>query len=103
MAKILVLVPRVEIPGYHCGQNCLAVFFLRKISLLLLNLTKFLSAFDVLFQFSSTITQQMAREMDVILGQQTAQPAKSCTSENGVSFLDQVITPLYEVVAAVCL
>ncbi|KAH9740865.1 callose synthase 9 [Citrus sinensis] len=60
----------------------------------------FLSAFDVLFQFSSTITQQMAREMDVILGQQTAQPANSCTSENGVSFLDQVITPLYEVVAA---
>ncbi|KAH9789381.1 callose synthase 9 [Citrus sinensis] len=46
------------------------------------------------------IFHHMAREMDVILGQQTAQPANSCTSENGVSFLDQVITPLYEVVAA---
>lgn len=39
--------------------------------------------------------------MDEILRQQSAQPANSCNSENGVSFLDQVITPLYEVVAAV--
>ena len=41
--------------------------------------------------------------MDEILRQQIAQPAKSCdsNSENGVSFLDQVITPLYEVIAAV--
>ncbi|KAL9458899.1 hypothetical protein AB3S75_007730 [Citrus x aurantiifolia] len=46
------------------------------------------------------IFHHMAREMDEILRQQTAQPANSCTSENGVSFLDQVITPLYEVVAA---
>lgn len=45
----------------------------------------------------------MAREMDEILRQQIAQPANSCSSENGVSFLDQVIYPLYEVVAAVCL
>ncbi|KAK6925714.1 1,3-beta-glucan synthase subunit FKS1-like, domain-1 [Dillenia turbinata] len=29
-----------------------------------------------------------------------AQPANSCKSENGVSFLDQVIAPLYEVIAA---
>lgn len=43
----------------------------------------------------------MVREMDEILRQQIAQPANSCNSENGVSFLDQVITPLYEVVAAV--
>lgn len=45
----------------------------------------------------------MVREMDEILRQQIAQPANSCISENGVSFLDQVIAPLYEVVAAVCL
>lgn len=44
---------------------------------------------------------QMAREMDEILKQQSAQPAKSCDSENGVSFLDQVVFPLYEVIAAV--
>lgn len=43
----------------------------------------------------------MAREMEEILRQQTAQPANSCVSENGVSFLDQVISPLYEVIAAV--
>lgn len=43
----------------------------------------------------------MAREMDEILRQQVAQTANSCTSENGVSFLDHVILPLYEVVAAV--
>ncbi|KAJ4724122.1 Callose synthase-like protein [Melia azedarach] len=46
------------------------------------------------------IFHHMAREMDEILRQQIAQPANSCTSENGVSFLDQVITPLYEVVSA---
>ncbi|XVE78801.1 hypothetical protein DITRI_Ditri14bG0007100 [Diplodiscus trichospermus] len=46
------------------------------------------------------IFHNMVREMDEILRQQIAQPANSCCSENGVSFLDQVITPLYEVVAA---
>ncbi|XP_016651236.1 PREDICTED: callose synthase 9 isoform X2 [Prunus mume] len=46
------------------------------------------------------IFHHMAREMDEILRQQIAQPANSCSSENGVSFLDQVIYPLYEVVAA---
>lgn len=48
----------------------------------------------------------MAREMDEILRQQVPQPANSCrseNSENGVSFIDNVIAPLYEVVAAVCL
>ncbi|CAB4281726.1 unnamed protein product [Prunus armeniaca] len=46
------------------------------------------------------IFHHMAREMDEILRQQIAQPANSCSSENGVSFLDQVIYPLYEVMAA---
>ncbi|XP_065627232.1 callose synthase 9 [Quercus suber] len=46
------------------------------------------------------IFHHMAREMDEILRQQIAQPAMSCNSENGVSFLDQVISPLYEVVSA---
>ncbi|XP_048235434.1 callose synthase 9 isoform X1 [Ricinus communis] len=46
------------------------------------------------------IFHHMVREMDEILRQQSAQPANSCNSENGVSFLDNVITPLYEVVAA---
>ncbi|CAL0300447.1 unnamed protein product [Lupinus luteus] len=47
------------------------------------------------------IFHHMARELDEILRQQIAQPAKSCTSENGtdVSFLDQVIFPLYDIVA----
>ncbi|KAJ4834525.1 Callose synthase 9 [Turnera subulata] len=46
------------------------------------------------------IFHHMAREMDEILRQQIAQPASSCVSENGVSFLEQVIAPLYEVIAA---
>ncbi|TQE02011.1 hypothetical protein C1H46_012330 [Malus baccata] len=46
------------------------------------------------------VIEAMAREMDEILRQQIAQPANSCNSENGVSFLDQVIYPLYEIVAA---
>jgi callose synthase len=32
---------------------------------------------------------------------QTAEPAESCISNDGVSFLDQVISPLYEIIAAV--
>ncbi|XP_050371424.1 callose synthase 9 [Argentina anserina] len=46
------------------------------------------------------IFHHMAREMDEILRQQIAQPANSCNSENGVSFLDQVIYPLFEIVSA---
>ncbi|KAL5566482.1 hypothetical protein UlMin_029646 [Ulmus minor] len=46
------------------------------------------------------IFHHMVREMDEILRQQIAQPANSCISENGVSFLDQVIFPLYDVLAA---
>lgn len=45
----------------------------------------------------------MGRELEEILRQQVAQPANSCASEDGVSFLDQVIRPLYDVIAAVCL
>ncbi|GFZ18220.1 glucan synthase-like 10 [Actinidia rufa] len=46
------------------------------------------------------IFHHMVRELDEILRQQTAQLANSCKTENGVSFHDQVICPLYEVVAA---
>ncbi|KAK9273813.1 hypothetical protein L1049_018624 [Liquidambar formosana] len=46
------------------------------------------------------IFHHMVRELDEILRQSIAQLANSCKSENGVSFLDQVILPLYEVVAA---
>ncbi|CAJ1977780.1 unnamed protein product [Sphenostylis stenocarpa] len=48
------------------------------------------------------ILVKMAREMDEILRQQIAQRAKSCTddSKDGVSFLDNVIFPLYDIVSA---
>ncbi|XP_073112798.1 callose synthase 9 isoform X2 [Elaeis guineensis] len=46
------------------------------------------------------IFHHMARELEEILRQQVMQPAKSCVSPNGVSFLDQVISPLYEVLAS---
>ncbi|XP_058198210.1 callose synthase 9 isoform X2 [Rhododendron vialii] len=50
------------------------------------------------------IFHHMVRELDEILRQERqqeiAQPANSCKTENGVSFHDQVICPLYEVVAA---
>lgn len=52
-----------------------------------------------------TCYMQMSREMDEILRQRIAQPANSCTfeTENGtdVSFLDRVIFPIYDIVAAV--
>jgi len=44
----------------------------------------------------------MAREMDEILREQVTKQAESCKTEDGVSFLEKVISPLYEVVAAVC-
>ncbi|KAL3828142.1 hypothetical protein ACJIZ3_016944 [Penstemon smallii] len=46
------------------------------------------------------IFHHMGREMEEILRQQVAQPASSCVSESGVSFIDQVIRPLYEVISA---
>ncbi|KAL9316925.1 hypothetical protein ACSQ67_013442 [Phaseolus vulgaris] len=48
------------------------------------------------------IFHHMAREMDEILRQHIAQPANSCTSDSvdGVSFLDNVIFPLYDIVSA---
>ncbi len=45
----------------------------------------------------------MVKELNEILRQQITQPANSCKTESGVSFHDQVICPLYEVIAAVCL
>ncbi|KAF3784820.1 Callose synthase 9 [Nymphaea thermarum] len=43
---------------------------------------------------------RMVREMEEMLRQRVAQPANSCSSSSGVSFLDQIISPLYEVIAA---
>lgn len=45
---------------------------------------------------------QMAKELDAILDHGEAQPAVSCTDDNGsVSYLDQIICPIYETMAAV--
>ncbi|KNA05699.1 hypothetical protein SOVF_187870 [Spinacia oleracea] len=46
------------------------------------------------------IFHHMAREMDEILRQQVMKQADSCKTNDGVSFLERVISPLYEVVAA---
>ncbi|KAJ4980192.1 hypothetical protein NE237_010972 [Protea cynaroides] len=46
------------------------------------------------------IFHHMVRELEELLRQQIPQPADSCISETGVSFLERVISPLYEVVAA---
>ncbi|KAL9661420.1 hypothetical protein QQ045_026244 [Rhodiola kirilowii] len=46
------------------------------------------------------IFHHMVRELEEILRQQIASPANSCKSEDKVSFLDQVLLPLYEVIAA---
>ncbi|GFP79993.1 callose synthase 9 [Phtheirospermum japonicum] len=42
---------------------------------------------------------EMERELEEILRQQVLQPANSCVSDSGVSFMDQVIHPLYEVIS----
>lgn len=46
------------------------------------------------------IFHHMSRELEDILRQESAQPAKSCIGDAGVSFLQQVIMPLYETLAA---
>ena len=55
------------------------------------------------YHIAFALSLQIARELEEILREQIAQPANSCLSQNGVSFLDQVISPLYEVIAAVSL
>ncbi|KAJ3681999.1 hypothetical protein LUZ60_014572 [Juncus effusus] len=46
------------------------------------------------------IFHQMAKEMEEMMREGIARPAASCETETKNSFLDKVITPLYEVVAA---
>lgn len=43
----------------------------------------------------------MARELDAILDHGEANRAASCRTESGVSFLEQIICPIYETMAAV--
>ncbi|KAI3696996.1 hypothetical protein L6452_29684 [Arctium lappa] len=42
----------------------------------------------------------MGEELNELLMQQLAKPADSCVTENGVSFLEQVVCPIYDVIAA---
>ncbi|XP_047320074.1 callose synthase 9-like [Impatiens glandulifera] len=46
------------------------------------------------------IFHHMAKELDEILRQQVVKAADSCKTENGVSFLDRVICPLYDTISA---
>ncbi|CAL4937331.1 unnamed protein product [Urochloa decumbens] len=46
------------------------------------------------------IFHHLARELEEILRKQTAEPAESCSSDGNVSFLDKVISPLYDIIAA---
>ncbi|CAA6653832.1 unnamed protein product [Spirodela intermedia] len=47
------------------------------------------------------IFHRMAKDLDAILNQSDAQPAKSCSNEAGVvSFLDEIICPMYETMKA---
>lgn len=44
----------------------------------------------------------MAKELDGILDSSEAEPAKSCiTNDGSTSFLEKIITPIYETIAAV--
>lgn len=43
----------------------------------------------------------MAKELDGILDSSDAETAKSCTSEGSTSFLERIITPIYDTMAAV--
>ena len=43
----------------------------------------------------------MAKELDGILDSSDAETAKSCTSEGSTSFLERIITPIYDTMAEV--
>ncbi|KAJ9549228.1 hypothetical protein OSB04_021771 [Centaurea solstitialis] len=55
---------------------------------------------NVLDCFNAKYNQQMGTELDDLLREQLAKPAESCVTEHGASFLEQVICPLYDVIAA---
>ncbi|XP_006649287.1 callose synthase 9 [Oryza brachyantha] len=46
------------------------------------------------------IFHHLARELEEIMRKPTAEPAKSCILNDSVSFLDQIISPMYEIIAA---
>ncbi|KAF8780207.1 hypothetical protein HU200_001875 [Digitaria exilis] len=46
------------------------------------------------------IFHHLAGELEDILRKQTAEPAESCSSNGSVSFLENVISPLYDIIAA---
>ncbi|WVZ58008.1 hypothetical protein U9M48_008324 [Paspalum notatum var. saurae] len=46
------------------------------------------------------IFHNMAKELDGILDSSEAEPAKSCTSDGSTSYLEKIITPIYETMAA---
>ncbi|XP_066375465.1 callose synthase 10 [Miscanthus floridulus] len=46
------------------------------------------------------IFHNMAKELDGILDSSDAETAKSCTSEGSTSFLERIITPIYDTMAA---
>jgi len=54
-----------------------------------------------LYMASTVRILQLARELEEILRKQTAEPAESCSSNGSVSFLENVISPLYDIIAAV--
>lgn len=62
-----------------------------------------LEYFSTLSNYSLSIFEKMARELEGIMRQPIAQPANSCITPDGVSFLGRVISPLYEVIVAVSL
>lgn len=44
---------------------------------------------------------QMAKELDGILDSSEAETAKSCTRDGSTSFLERIISPIYDTMAAV--
>ncbi|XP_049931927.1 callose synthase 9 isoform X1 [Nymphaea colorata] len=88
--------------GIHPAWNNLDLNKEKKITLISLYFLIWGEAANIRFlpECLCYIFHHMVREMEEMLRQHVAQPAHSCSSSSGVSFLDQIISPLYEVIAA---
>ncbi|KAF3791246.1 Callose synthase 9 [Nymphaea thermarum] len=88
--------------GIHPAWNNMDLSKEKKITLISLYFLIWGEAANIRFlpECLCYIFHHMVREMEEMLRQHVAQPAQSCSSSSGVSFLDQIISPLYEVIAA---
>ena len=106
LADTMILGNRICILGQNLSSApfvVVAVYVLVREEVLCISLTMCCCTVLQFIQLNDTIgIFQMAKELDGILDSSEAEPAKSCiTGDGSTSFLEKIITPIYETMAAV--